>query len=552
MKAESEQSWGNQMESTYAFLPLLSSLTYMSGGTQEGASWVRWLPLLLGTLIPLVPMLQSAFTACRRSSPFRSKHLEYQASLKPRSWSTEPDSIVRQFAVVLWEWNRRNETVGCKRVVEEAVGGTYWDEVDKDGNLIPLFVDDATTPFWNANTPEIQYTMWMDRRTNKDGELQGELYLRITFLRPDATPKDVVDHVTALRALSKQILLVRQSKPCVLVSTDDAGTDGNRDSDKSHGLQFTKYEFKTTSSFDNFFSEEAQVVRADLDAFLNGKAAYERTGRPWTYTLLNEGPPGTGKTKLVKAIATATGRTLIVLNLQHVKNVKLLYDAFHSSALAGDHIPHEKRLYYIPEVDTQQIDQLKQRTPLPPLLPLPPTTTPPGRRSNALQGALGGHPWAAVAGPPVATLVPPTLGEILNVLDGVPERYGHILVMDTNALQQLDKALIRPGRVNRILSWGPMTAANTRLLLANHFESKVSPCIPVPDRRLSAAEVQGVLAGCRSIKDAAVAFHDAVVKKKLMESDQVEDKGNNSRDSRNKTHEIQAGRIRPRRTRLST
>jgi len=499
------------MDSTYAFLPLLSSLTYMSGG-QEGSSWLRWLPLLLGALLPLLPMLRSTFSGFQWTSPFRTKHLEYQASLKPRSWATEPDSIVRQFAVVLWEWNRTNETVGCKRVVEEAVGGAYWDDVDKDGNLIPLFVDDASTPFWNATKPEIQYTMWMDRRTNKDGELQGELYLRITFLRADATPKDVVDHVTALRALSKEILQARQCKPCVLVSTDDV--DGkNRDSDEAHGLQFAKYELKTTSSFDNFFSEEAQVVRDDLDAFLTGRAVYERTGRPWTYTLLNEGPPGTGKTKLVKAIATATSRTLIVLNLQHIKNVKLLYDAFHNSVLAGDHIPHEKRLYYIPEVDTQQIDQLKQRKTTvlqgPPgggPLKTPPPSAAPSAAPNAanLQALLGAqaHSWVAGSHYTVATNPPPTLGEILNVLDGVPERYGHILVMDTNALQQLDKALIRPGRVNRILSWKAMTASSTRLLLENHFETRLPAAVRLPDLVWTAAEIQGLLLEKKTLKDA--------------------------------------------------
>lgn len=150
-----------------------------------------------------------------------------------------------------------------------------------------------------------------------------------------------------------------------------------------------------------------------------------------------------------------------------------------------------------------------------------------------------------MTGPSVTATAPPTLGEILNVLDGVPERYGHILVMDTNALQQLDKALIRPGRVNRILSWGPMTASSTRRFLENHFESTVSPCVPVPDRLLSAAEIQGILTGCRSVKDAAAAFH-AAAKKKLMESDSV--KGGDS----NNSNEIHAGRVRPRRTQLST
>jgi hypothetical protein len=495
------------MDSHYTLLPLLSSLAYMNAGSD---GWLKWLPFLVGVLLPLLPTLQTAFHGCTCwRNPFRSKLLEYQASLKVRSWEMEPDSIVRQFAVVFWEWNRLNETVGCKRVVEEAVGSRYWDETAlRDGNGIPLFIDDASTPFWNRANPDVIYTMWMDRRTNKEGELQGELYLRITFRRADATPKDVVNHIVALRAQSKEILQARQCKPCVLVSTDP--NEESRKEESGSDLAFAKYEFKTTSTFANFFSEEARIVQADVRAFLDGKAAYERTGRPWTYTLLNEGLPGTGKTKLVKAIATMTGRTLIVLNLQHITSVKLLYDAFHSSILAGDHIPHMKRLYYIPEIDTQQCEQLKQRVPVKqgqtsPLVPVAPS-------SSLASGtpSLPVAPWVSH----LPTKTPPTLGEILNVLDGVPERYGHILVLDTNALQQLDKALIRPGRVNRILSWGPMTAANTRLLLANHFESKVSPCVSVPDRLLSAAEVQGVLSRCRDVKDAVAALRCAVIKKK--------------------------------------
>jgi hypothetical protein len=492
------------MDSHYALLPLLSSLVYMNAGSD---GWLKWLPLLVGVLLPLLPTLQTTFHGCTCwRNFFKSKHLEYQASLKVRSWEMEPDSIVRQFAVVFWEWNRLNETVGCKRVVEEAVGSRYWDETAlRDGNGIPLFIDDASTPFWNRANPDVIYTMWMDRRTNKEGELQGELYLRITFRRADATPKDVVDHIVALRAQSKEILQARQCKPCVLVSTDP-----NAESRKEEGgsdLAFAKYEFKTTSTFANFFSEEARIVQADLRAFLDGKAAYERTGRPWTYTLLNEGLPGTGKTKLVKAIATMTGRTLIVLNLQHITSVKLLYDAFHSSVLAGDHIPHGKRLYYIPEIDTQQCEQLKQRVfakqgQTLPLVPVAPS-------SSLASGtpSLPVAPWVSHA----PTKTPPTLGEILNVLDGVPERHGHILVMDTNVLQQLDKALIRPGRVNRILSWGPMTQRDTKELLANHFNTTVPKNLVLPDRVLTAAEVQGLISDAPTIEAAMATVKAAAV-----------------------------------------
>jgi ATP-dependent 26S proteasome regulatory subunit len=112
--------------------------------------------------------------------------------------------------------------------------------------------------------------------------------------------------------------------------------------------------------------------------------------------------------------------------------------------------------------------------------------------------------------------------------------------MDTNALQQLDKALIRPGRVNRILSWKPLTAESTRQLLENHFETQLPTTTRLPERVWTAAEVQGVLAGTRCVKEAIVALWDD---KKKLRTEGAKPSG---------THEIQKGRVRNTRASLST
>jgi ATP-dependent 26S proteasome regulatory subunit len=99
----------------------------------------------------------------------------------------------------------------------------------------------------------------------------------------------------------------------------------------------------------------------------------------------------------------------------------------------------------------------------------------------------------------------PTLGEILNVLDGVPERHGHILVLDTNHLATLDPALIRPGRVDRILSWKKLSAASVRRFLENFYEKAIPATVAFPDRRWSAAELQGAAASATSYKEFTLA-----------------------------------------------
>jgi hypothetical protein len=389
--------------------------------------------------------------------------------MKMEEWSEHPTAVVSCFSNIVWEWIRLNEVKHLPKMMEDVQHQRHYYSHEGVKRVIPFFIDDSTKFFWRTEVPSIRYSMWIDREVDKEGFEHPSIFLKIQFDSKD--PKDIVSHVDWIKKESEKICNSRDLKQQVLVSTDASfEKESSRDSDPS--IPFMVHEFHTTSSFDNFFSEEATSVQADLTIFLNNKFMYERIGRPWNYSILNTGMPGVGKTKLVKAIAAFTGRTLIVLNIQHIGSPLLLQQAFHASILSGIKIPHEKRLYYLPEVDTQLLEVAKKRQ-----KKVEPIVVP----------SMGEKPKEPDAKPSI------TLGDILNILDGVPERNGHILVLDTNRLEELDPALIRPGRIDRVIKWNKSSSASTRKMIEHFYEIKLPLTVKLPNQKYTPAEIQSIL-----------------------------------------------------------
>merc|ERR1712183_860654 len=148
-------------------------------------------------------------------------------------------------------------------------------------------------------------------------------------------------------------------------------------------------------------------------------AWYKQRGIPYTMGFLFYGDPGCGKTSTIKAIANHTQRHIVSVPLNKIKTAKELLNVFYNTNINYKDIPLDKRLYVLEDIDAADL-----KDPL------------------AYDKKFG-----------VQKL---TLAALLEVLDGVMEMEGRMLIITTNSPEKLDKALIRPGRIDMKVHFGAM------------------------------------------------------------------------------------------------
>jgi chaperone BCS1 len=208
-------------------------------------------------------------------------------------------------------------------------------------------------------------------------------------------------------------------------------------------------------------SENHKLLNDAFSRYLNRSQKEIDMEIPHKLCIVLSGPPGFGKTSLIKAIAHEYQLNLYIGALSQMNDSQI-------SGIADSMLPKSALVF-------EDVDCMAGRE----------SDDPEVAGVKGLMAAMG----RSSSGPKV------TLSAMLNMLDGLTT-LGNIVIMTTNRPEKLDEALLRSERVDVHLRLGPDPEVYSNMLIRFYPEAQLSAGVVADfanrcmDKKLSTADLQ--------------------------------------------------------------
>lgn len=259
-------------------------------------------------------------------------------------------------------------------------------------------------------------------------------------------------------------------------------------------------EFLSTKTFDNLFFDGKEEIMKKIDFFLNNREWYEKNGIPYTLGIGLYGPPGTGKTSFIKALANYVGRHVVSLPLKMAKTKSALDKMYYEDTYSKATVPFDKKIIVMEDIDCvgkfvfqrKATDEPEVDSNAGHVLQKPQMMK--YMNGNGETDSDGSDNKKFIVGTGTGTNGDerkPTLDDLLNLIDGIRENTGRILIITSNFYHKLDSALIRPGRIDITLKMDNASRQTIAQMYERYYGESIpkSILVRIPDRKYSSAEV---------------------------------------------------------------
>lgn len=163
-----------------------------------------------------------------------------------------------------------------------------------------------------------------------------------------------------------------------------------------------------------------EEIFSDLDTFLKSKSKYYTLGNIYKRVYLLQGPPGNGKTSIIKLISNYLNRIIVISDLKSINAGRMANALIDSKGRA---------IFVLEDIDREDLSEQDPDK-------------------------------------------PSRLGVLLNMFDGLatPEC---IIIMTCNDINKLDPAFLRPGRIDRIFEVKNADKEQAKRLFLKYYPNEV-------------------------------------------------------------------------------
>jgi len=228
--------------------------------------------------------------------------------------------------------------------------------------------------------------------------------------------------------------------------------------EKDDDFDFYSYNWSSSVTFENRFFENKNKILEQVNFFLENPEYFEKKGIPYQLGMFIHGEPGCGKTSFIKALANLTGRHIIDIKLSDNMNLLEFKNIFLEERLAEDlYIPIDKRIYVLEDIDVMgnTVHKRKKKdssTDLSTDFEMADSTDDEEIKEKPEEKPdLQKELVKMLTRKEDKEEKSNNMSYLLNVLDGLQENKGKIIVATSNHIEKIDPAIKRPGRLGDIM-----------------------------------------------------------------------------------------------------